>query len=79
MISAYFWDAANEQVLEHFAGTTLDSIPFDFHGLYCVDMYTDPSDSTARYGQYWAEGWRSVPLQAFPPQFRLALLLLGVS
>jgi hypothetical protein len=44
---------------------------------YCIDLDEDRLE--ARYGKFNARGWISVPLEEFPKEFRMNLLLLGVA
>lgn len=71
----YYWD--NDQVVE----IDLEKVTLsdnDYLDKYMVDdRFIKPSQ---RYGIFsTVSGWRVVPLERFPPEFRAHLLLLGVS
>ena len=77
MISTiYFWK--NEQLHTYQGASDTGSISrTQFTNCYAVD-----SANTAvnmRYGKYTKGGWKHIPLDEFPPEFRTALLLLGVT
>ena len=47
---------------------------------YCVD--DDDFDATNRYGMFNGPkvgGWKHIPIEEFPKEFRVHLLLLGVA
>lgn len=67
-IRIYCWQD-NQLVTSH-------HLTVEYRGLYCVDLdYV----GNLRYGKYHETSWESIPLENFPAEFRLNLLLLGVS
>ena len=72
----YFWK--NEQLHTYQGYSDADSI----RSTQFIDCYAVDSSNAAanmRYGNYTWDGWRHVPLEKFPPEFRTALLLLGIT
>lgn len=45
----------------------------------CVDLRFGADEIKERYGEYVPGGWHHIPLKEFPPEFRMHLLLMGVS
>ena len=45
--------------------------------LFCMD--TTCEVNYGRHGMFTATGWEEIPFNEFPPEFRMHLLLLGVS
>ena len=76
MISTiYFWK--NKQLHTYQGYSDTDSIrDTQFMDCYAVD--SDCAAVTMRFGKYTWDGWRHVPLNEFPKQFRTVLLLLGI-
>lgn len=69
----YFW--CNNQIVEHL----ITNVPDTFRELFCVDTHYY-MNSRSRYGKFlMGGGWTHIPLEDFPPEFRLQLLILGVS
>ena len=63
------WDAYSAFALRSHL-TKGDQLPL------CVDLkFDDPKD---RYGHLTKTAWKSVPLEKFPKEFRMHLLLMGV-
>lgn len=80
-MTCYLWD--NGEVQEAPCSSWEDIKIIGCLDLYCVD--TAASAPAMRYGIYasgakdHAYGWHHVPLVDFPKEFRLQLLLLGVT
>ena len=82
--TAYFWREG--QLVEYFGDTLVNTVArAGLSDLYAVDLTTTlPME---RFGIYEARSawrqlpfaWRHVPLDKFPPEFRTALLLLGIT
>ena len=75
ILPIYFWK--DEQLHTYQGDSDTDSIrDTQFMDCYVVD----PIHATAnwRYGKYTKDGWRHVPLDEFPKEFRTHLLLLGI-
>ena len=77
MISTiYFWK--NEQLHTYEGDNDPDSIrAAKFTDCYAVDSGYEKE--TMRYGKYTKDGWKHVPLEEFPKEFRTSLLLLGIT
>ena len=77
MISTiYFWK--DEQVHTYQGNNTGESIRgTQFTNCYAVDSVNAVADM--RYGKYLKTGWKHIPLDEFPKQFRTTLLLLGIT
>jgi hypothetical protein len=73
---SYFWDGDEAT---HEPNTWSMKIRDKHLGQFCVDMDESPWDSRMRYGKYSEFGWAPVPLKDFPKEFRVHLLLLGVT
>lgn len=78
--SSYFWKDGEVFVVNEVMFARLAK-EMGCEGLYCVDTHrTDPS---GRYGEFknipGQFGWKHIPLEQFPPEFRMRLLLLGVT
>lgn len=54
------------------------SVPNDCYGLFCVDPEFSEDNPKMRYGKITPNGWRAIPLELFPTDFRTTLLLLGI-
>lgn len=84
MSAIYFWKKGKVEVA-HPLGvyTTTDALKDGRTGLPCVDTKFNRPDQ--RYGVYAQEeggeffNWEPLPINTFPAEFRLQLLLLGVS
>lgn len=78
MNNCYFWKDGNVLVTEQVLAE--EAIRYNYTDLLCVDACrTDPE---SRYGVFKnapQRGWKHVPLENFPKEFRMHLLLLGVS
>ncbi len=75
---AYFWK--DEEVITYPGPPSITiraAIVLDLLGYYCVD--TACIHAAGRYGRFDELGWASDPLDSFPKEFRLHLLLLGVT
>ena len=70
----YFWTGAQVQVI-----TAHDKVPLDSFNQYCVDDAYSCDAPTGRYGKFGHSGWEPQPLENFPKEFRMHLLLLGVA
>ncbi|WP_290877884.1 hypothetical protein [Aquabacterium sp.] len=52
--------------------------------LFCIDRRFEAGDAYT-YGYYWTDSngatdnWKNIPFSDFPPEFKLQLLLLGIS
>ena len=77
MISTiYFWK--NEQLHTYQGASDTGSIKdAQFMECYAVDSATAFTET--RYGKYTRRGWKHIPLDEFPKQFRTTLLLLGIT
>ena len=75
--TAYFWREG--QLIEYFGDTSVNKVSkAGLSDLYAVDLTTPLP--MGRFGIYKARSaWRHVPLDKFPPEFRTALLLLGIT
>ena len=75
--TAYFWREG--QLVEYFGDTSVNKVSkAGLSDLYAVDLTTPLA--TGRFGIYKARSaWKHVPLDKFPPEFRTALLLLGIT
>ena len=75
--TAYFWREG--QLVEYFGGTLVNNVSkAGLLGLYAVDLTTPLP--MGKFGIYKAcSAWEHVPLDKFPPEFRTALLLLGIT
>ena len=75
--TAYFW--RDGQLVEYFGDTLVDKVSkAGLSDLYAVDLTTPLA--MGRFGIYTARSaWKHVPLDKFPPEFRTALLLLGIT
>jgi len=69
MTPIYYWDGQVVKV--------------DYHGISSFDKYlvdTEYEIPNQRYGMFMRHGgWRPIPIEEFPPEFRVHLLLLGVA
>ena len=79
MSNGYFWK--DGKVVEYsgdmFTRQLREGRP-DLEDCLCVD--TSRKDEISRYGQFIKnDGWHHEPFREFPPEFRMHLLLLGVS
>ena len=72
----YFWK--NEQLLIYEGYDDQDSIRV-VKFVDCYAVYSGYETDHMRYGVYTKTGWKHVPLDKFPPEFRTALLLLGIT
>ena len=77
MSCAYFWDGT--RVIEMHDQPTWQTVNVArLMDMPCVDTYCPTPE--ARYGYFeYTNGWRALPLEDFPAEFRTHLLLLGVS
>ena len=77
MISTiYFWK--DKQLHTYQGDNTGETIrTTKFTNCYAVDSANAAVDM--RYGKYLKTGWKHVPLNEFPKQFRTTLLLLGIT
>ena len=75
--TAYFWREG--QLVEYFGDTLVNEVSkAGLSDLYAVDLTTPLP--IGKFGIYKARSaWRHVPLDKFPPEFRTALLLLGIT
>ena len=75
--TAYFWREG--QLIEYFGGTLVSNVSkAGLLDLYAVDLTTPLP--IGKFGIYTARSaWKHVPLDKFPPEFRTALLLLGIT
>ena len=72
----YFWK--DEQLHTYQGDSDTDSIrDTQFMDCYAVDSANAAADM--RYGKYLKTGWKPVPLEDFPKEFRTTLLLLGIT
>ena len=72
----YFWK--DEQLHTYQGYSDTDSIrDTQFMDCYAVDSGNTKVDM--RYGKYLKTGWKPVPLEDFPKEFRTVLLLLGIT
>ena len=72
----YFWKDNKVHIYQ--GGDSAESIRgTQFTYCYAVDSANAAVDM--RYGKYTKGGWEHVPLDKFPPEFRTALLLLGIT
>ena len=77
MISTiYFWK--DEQLHTYQGDSDTDSIR-DTQFMECYAVDSSRAESSMRYGKYVKGMWRHVPLDEFPPEFRTALLHLGIT
>jgi hypothetical protein len=67
-VRTYCWK--NDQLV------TSHHLTVENRGCFCVDTHYT---GQLRYGKYHDLSWESIPLEDFPPEFRLNLLLLGVT
>ena len=76
IFTIYFWK--NKQLHTYQGYSDTDSIKdTQFTNCYAVDSANAAVDM--RYGKYLKTGWKHVPLNEFPKQFRTTLLLLGIA
>ena len=69
MTPLYYWEG-REVKTGHYTTNSYDK--------YAVD--TEYEIPNQRYGMYMRHGgWRPIPIEIFPPEFRVHLLLLGVA
>ena len=74
--SIYFWK--DEHLHTYQGDSDTDSIrDTQFMDCYAVDP--GYAAVTMRFGKYTEDGWRHVPLEDFPKEFRTHLLLLGIT
>ena len=75
--TAYFWREG--QLIEYFGDTLVNKVSkAGLSDLYAVDLTTPLA--MGRFGIYKARSaWRHVSLDKFPPEFKTALLLLGIT
>ena len=72
----YFWKDEQLHIYEGYDAQ--DSIRVTkFADCYAVDSRY--AKAHMRYGKYTELGWEHVSLDKFPPEFRTALLLLGIT
>ena len=72
----YFWK--DKQVHIYEGDNTGEAIrATGFYRCFAVDTSIKSAD--LRYGVYTKTVWKHVPLDKFPPEFRTALLLLGIT
>ena len=69
--SEYFWKDGELLIGIDY---NLDNRPKE---CFCVDTYY--KDGGFRYGMYIDNTWKSVPIEEFPKEFRMHLLLMGIS
>ncbi len=75
---SYFWK--DGEVITAPAQMTMGkATASDLDDLFCVDPYWEDADR--RYGVFKSKsgGWEHYPVDMFPKEFRVHLLLLGVS
>ena len=75
--TVYFWREG--QLVEYFGDTSVNKVSkAGLSDLYAVDLTTPWP--IGKFGIYKARSeWKHVPLDKFPPEFRTALLLLGIT
>lgn len=78
MSTGYFWKDGKvvEYSGEMFTRQLREARP-DLENCPCVDTHRIRVNE--RYGIFRTEGWFHIPLDRFPPEFRMHLLLLGVA
>ena len=77
MISTiYFWK--DEQLYTYQGYSDVGSIR-NTQFMYCYAVDSASAAVDMRYGKYVKGMWRHVPLDEFPPEFRTALLHLGIT
>ena len=76
MISTiYFWKDKRVHIYQ--GDNHGDSIRnTEFIACYAIDTN---EIANMRYGKYFKTGWKHIPLEEFPKEFRTVLLLLGVT
>ncbi len=74
MSGAYFWDGSKVSYIDGWVDHDRRKAVI---GLPCVDTTEDTA--AQRYGVFGTNGWQSRPLDQLPKEFRMHLLLLGVS
>ena len=83
---AYFWKGG--ELIEYFGSTSVAKIPEEYLDMYCVDtspIYRDRKDQQsgiyrkAKDANMNHRVWKPTPISELPPEFRLALLISGVS
>ena len=72
----YFWK--NEQLHTYQGDSDTDSIK-DTQFMECYGVDSSNAATSMRYGKYTKNGWKHIPLDEFPKEFRANLLLLGIS
>ena len=79
----YLWSEQGLVTIELGAFGKWVDVPEEYRNIHCVD--TKFTRSYSRYGRYVLSKcgdcvvWNHVPVLDFPPEFRAALLLLGVT
>lgn len=64
----YFWDGSKIiKVIED------DVRPY--RNMPCLDTWG--MNDRYRYGTFTLEGWKHLPFEQFPPEFKMALMLIG--
>ena len=74
----YFWNKNRVTVIDptHFNWNIEGE---RFRNLLCVDGRDATDAPRMRYGMFTKAGWQPVALETFPKEFRVHLLLLGVT
>ena len=67
----YYWSNGEVVTLNE------DTSPWEYKNCFSLDTTTEMTHH--RYGKYTDQGWKHFPLEEFPPEFKLSLVLLGVS
>ena len=72
----YFWK--DGELHEYFGRNDPESVHYaNFNNCFCLDASCQAEN--LRYGKYTGAGWRHFPPEQFPKEFRMNLLLLGVT
>lgn len=71
--TAYAWTGTEVLALETVYG--IDRTPLFNRPIVDLTEEAPPM----RYGTFGATGWSPIPLDRFPPEFRVQLLLLGIT
>jgi hypothetical protein len=86
-MSVYFWKNDQVVIVHRFLTVHDFEESFMLKYLYCPCVDTHAIDLEGRYGAFIHAGpgwldkilWDYLPMDAFPPEFRAHLLLLGVT
>lgn len=76
MTAAYFWHKKSVVVVSE--KVSAQEYPIVLLGALCVDTSHPLINPGMRYGKFLHGGWKQIPFDAFPPEFKAWLLLMNI-